>query len=122
MITLKKLLKIYKTKTNIAEVLGVSSQAVGQWIDVPPCQVIMLKYIIAPDLFQRDRLPPQFGPRMRSHHKIMKDLARQAKEADAERARKKAIERAAKKAPKPRTVKKRVTKKKSTRPDRLAKK
>lgn len=54
MIKLKQLLMVYKTKTRIAELFGISKQAVSKWaMDAPIPEVyeLKLKHEIAPEVF-----------------------------------------------------------------------
>jgi hypothetical protein len=53
MITKERLMKEYRTQTGIAEVLGISLQAVSQWEGgVPVFQQYRLKYDIDPTRFK----------------------------------------------------------------------
>jgi DNA-binding transcriptional regulator YdaS (Cro superfamily) len=54
MITLTKALKVYGTKTRLAEILGISSQAISQWQKIPMKQQLRLKYEIHPTAFKDD--------------------------------------------------------------------
>lgn len=56
MITLDRLLEVYETKTKIAEVLNISTQAISQWDDVPVYQQLRLKYEIDPTEFKGDNI------------------------------------------------------------------
>lgn len=54
MITKRQLLSVYKTSVAIADLFGITKQAVSRWdIDspIPELQYKRLRYEIAPDLF-----------------------------------------------------------------------
>lgn len=56
MISLKRALEIYKTKSRLAEALGITTQAISQWEKIPLKQQLRLKYEIDPTAFKKDSI------------------------------------------------------------------
>jgi hypothetical protein len=59
MINMARLTSVYKTHARIAQVCGVTTQAVTRWArtgEVPLCQQYRLKYTLDPERFSRDRI------------------------------------------------------------------
>ncbi len=52
MITKKRLLAEYGTPTAAAKVLGCTTQAISQWVDVPLLQQYRLKYYLDPEKWE----------------------------------------------------------------------
>lgn len=55
--TKREVMELFETQTELAEVLGISLQAVSQWHpdrDIPNEQFLKLRYELMPDSFKKD--------------------------------------------------------------------
>lgn len=56
MIKLTVATRRFGSQAKLARALGISTQAISQWKEVPLLQQYRLKYRIAPELFKRERV------------------------------------------------------------------